>query len=656
MTIRFSMAWIWVALFVLKTVDPLAAADGPNGNDQIKSSLLKLADQNATVRSGALLSLAKTGNAKLEPVFESYRLGSLYVWDDNGTARIILCEEIKEDEDFNEIAPLSDPLTRQPILGTDDKQLEILLEDLEEISPNRDERKLASQAKFFLRLFSPDAEVRLSGAKKCGDPPYTVNALEFLGEIARNDADKKIRYVAGESQLLIRLSGKVPEQSPADRTEAVRQLGEIKSLRALPRLETLLDELKADGKLDAALQKACQQSLAAVRAHQKTVDRFSDVFRGLSLGSVLILMALGLAIIFGLMGVINMAHGELMMIGAYTTYEIQQMFVNGMTITLDSIILLAGAFGFLYLAQHRHKWVGYIGTIGTAVWLAIFLILFMGRISLLPIGFSIGPTPNLDQAVSMNLFHLNISRWGFDSYFLIALPAAFLAAAVVGVFMEGLVVRHLYRRPLESLLATWGIGLVLIQIARIRYGDNIGVNAPEWARGSVEVIQDVNLPYARIFIMGLCLLAVLVVWWQMNHTRIGLHIRATMQSRDMAKSLGVNTRGVDRYTFAFGAGLAGVAGCAWTLIGGVTPDMGQTNFIVDSFLVVVVGGVGELLGVVFSGLGIGLLTKWIEPIQIWGFTIGAIWAKILLLIAVVIFIQFKPAGLFAPKGRLADDQ
>ena len=554
-----------------RTVILMAADDGASTSDTLHSSLLKLADRNATVRSDVLLTLAKTGNAKLEPVFESYRLGSLYVWDDNGTARIILCEEIKEDEDFNEVAPLSDPLTRQPILGTDGKQLEILLEDLEEISPNRAERKLASQAKFFLRLFSPDAKMRLSGAKKCGDPPYNVEAMELLGEIANNDADKKIRYFARESQLLIRLSGKVPEQSPADRTEAVRQLGEIKSLRALPRLETLLDELKAAEKLDAPLQQVCQQSLAAVRAHQKNVDRFSNIFRGLSLGSVLILMALGLAITFGLMGVINMAHGELMMIGAYTTFEIQRLFNH---------------------------------------------------------------TPDAPQ----------------NHYYFWALPAAFLAAALVGLIMEVVVVRHLYRRPLESLLATWGIGLVLIQIARIRYGDNIGVNAPEWARGSLEVIQDVNLPYARIFIMGLCLSAVLVVWWQMNHTRIGLHIRATMQSRDMAKSLGVNTRWVDRYTFAFGAGLAGVAGCAWTLIGGITPDMGQTNFIVDSFLVVVVGGVGELLGVVFSGLGIGVVTKWIEP-----FT-GTIWAKILLLVAVVIFIQFKPAGLFAPKGRLADDQ
>ena len=263
------------------------------------------------------------------------------------------------------------------------------------------------------------------------------------------------------------------------------------------------------------------------------------------------------------------------------------MFVNGLTITLDSIILLAAAFGFLYLSQNRHKWVSYIGTGGTPIWLSLFLVVFMGSISLLPSGCTIGPTPNLDQAVSINLFHINVGGLGFDSYYLIALPAAFLAAAVVGVFMEGLVVRHLYRRPLESLLATWGIGLVLIQIARIRYGDNIGVNAPEWARGSLEVMQDVNLPYARLFIMGLCMVAVLLVWWQMNRTRMGLHIRATMQSRDMARSLGVNTRRVDRFTFAFGAGLAGLAGYAWTLIGTVAPEMGQGQ-IVDAFLVVAV--------------------------------------------------------------------
>lgn len=552
---------------------PVAAADSPAGKPSdaaLLEQMAKLAGDDAAARKQALFDLAKTGDSRLEVFLENYRGGSVYLWND----QIVVCTETEEDEDFNELAPLTHPLTGEPVLGDDGKQAKPDVLDLGDISPNRDERKVAAQAKFFLRLFSPDPEVRLSGAKKCGDPPYNIDAVELLGEIAQKDSDNKIRYTARESQLLIQLSGQVPEQNTEERIEAIRQLGEIKSLRALPRLESLLDELKP---ADAALEEVVGQSLAPIRAHQKTVDRFSNVFRGLSLGSVLILMALGLAITFGLMGVINMAHGELMMIGAYTTYEMQLLFNH---------------------------------------------------------------TPGAPQ----------------NAYYLCALPAAFLVAALVGMLMEELVVRHLYRRPLESLLATWGIGLVLIQIARIRYGDNIGVNAPEWARGSLEVMQDVNLPYARLFIMGLCLLAVLAVWWQMNHTRMGLHIRATMQSRDMARSLGVNTRRVDRFTFAFGAGLAGVAGYAWTLIGGVTPDMGQTNFIVDSFLVVVVGGVGELLGVVFSGLGIGLLTKGVEPMQFWGFTVGAIWAKVFVLVCVVAFIQFKPAGLFAPKGRLADDR
>ena len=548
---------------------PVAAADSSvdkPSDAALLEQMAKLAGDDAALRKQALFDLAKSGDSRLEAFLENYRTGSVYLWND----QIVVCTETEEDEDFNELAPLTHPLTGEPVLGDDGKQAKPDVSDLGDISPNRDERKLAAQARFFLRLLSPDAEVRLSGAKKCGDPPYNIDAVELLGEIAQKDSDNNIRYTARESQLLIQLSGQLPEQNAEERIEAVRQLGEIKSLRALPRLESLLDELES---ADVALAQACGQSLATIRAHQKTVDRFSNVFRGLSLGSVLILMALGLAITFGLMGVINMAHGELMMIGAYTTYEMQ-------------------------------RWFNHV--------------------------------PEAPQ----------------NSYYLWALPAAFLVAAMVGMLMEALVVRHLYRRPLESLLATWGIGLVLIQIARIRYGDNIGVNAPDWARGSLEAMQDVNLPYARIFIMGLCLLAVLMVWWQMNHTRMGLHIRATMQSRDMARSLGVNTRRVDRFTFAFGAGLAGVAGYAWTLIGGVTPDMGQTNFIVDSFLVVVVGGVGELLGVVFSGLGIGVLTKLVEAVP-W---IGTIWAKILLLIVVVIFIQFKPAGLFAPKGRLADDR
>ncbi len=320
---------------------------------------------------------------------------------------------------------------------------------------------------------------------------------------------------------------------------------------------------------------SARSAVASINSHQSFVNWVGYVFQGLSLGSILIIMALGLAITFGLMGVINMAHGELMMVGAFTTYVVQQLFVN-------------------YLPQGMFNW-----------------------------------------------------------YYVAALPSAFLAAAFVGWLLELAVIRHLYRRPLESLLATWGVSILLIQSARQIFGDNIGVNSPTWLRGGVEVVQDVILPFNRLFIIALCALCVAMIYTLINRTKLGLRMRATMQNRDMADSLGVNTRRIDSYTFAFGSGLAGLAGYALTLIGGVTPDMGQ-NYIVESFLVVVTGGVGELLGVICSGLGLGVATKVIEPMQFGDFTVEAIWAKVFVLACVVAFIQFKPAGLFPPKGRLAD--
>ena len=220
--------------------------------------------------------------------------------------------------------------------------------------------------------------------------------------------------------------------------------------------------------------------------------------------------------------------------------------------------------------------------------------------------------------------------------------------------MEQFVVRHLYNRPLESLLATWGVGLLLIQLIRLRYGDNIGVNAPTWATGGFEISQGVVLPYARLYLLALSATCVGFIYLIIRKTRMGLLIRATMQNRDMANSLGVRTRSVDRFTFALGCGIAGVAGYGWTIVGGVTPDMGTKLFIVDSFLVVVTGGVGELAGVLCSGLGIGVLTKMIEPLEFGDFTIGPVWGKVILLALIVAFIQFRPAGLFAPKGRLSE--
>ena len=440
--------------------------------------------------------------------------------------------------------------------------------------------------KFLIRLFSTDFETRISGVKKSGDPPFLRDALPSLKEIAENPKeDDKIRWTAKESIALIGFgSDSVDAEAIDSQLASLKELEELKSLRALARIESFkkkIEELRQSGVLSAKKFHLLTESVSRVEdsitEHKDSVELSGNLFRGVSYGSVLILIALGLAITFGLMGVINMAHGELVMIGAYATYEVQMFF---------------------------------------------------------------GHSPENSA----------------DHYYLIALPIAFLASALVGLLMEQFVVRHLYNRPLESLLATWGVGLLLIQLIRLRYGDNIGVNAPTWATGGYEISQDVVLPYARLYLLALSATCVGFIYLIIRKTRMGLLIRATMQNRDMANGLGVRTRSVDRFTFALGSGIAGVAGYGWTIVGGVTPDMGTKLFIVDSFLVVVTGGVGELAGVLCSGLGIGVLTKMIEPLEFGDFTIGPVWGKVILLALIVAFIQFRPAGLFAPKGRLSENK
>ena len=544
----------------------------------------KLASEDKKIVTQAVKDLAKSGDIRLESFFEMYRQGSIYNWPiKSGDVRIVLNEETLMDDDFNEFAPLLHPLSKEPFL-INGEQAKPGLFELEDISPGRKLRSLVNSSKFLLRLFSPDLETRLSGVKKCGDPPFLPDALSNLEEMSNNkNEDAKVRHTAKESMELMILGGVVEgKKSIKDRVLALEKLGNLKSLRALARIDplesaiTALSTFKDYSKTEI---KNFKKSISSVRTkiegHKEKVKWSGNLFRGFSYGSVLILIALGLAITFGLMGVINMAHGELMMIGAYTTYEVQLMF---------------------------------------------------------------GHSP--DNPV--------------NHYYLFALPLAFCTAAVVGLIIEALVVRHLYNRPLESLLATWGVGLFLIQVIRIIYGDNIGVNSPTWARGGYEIYQDIVLPYARLYLLGLSISCVCFVYFIIRKTRFGMLIRATMQNRDMANSLGVRTRKIDRLTFALGSGISGVAGYGWTIIGGVTPDMGQTNFIVDSFLVVVTGGVGELIGVVYSGLGIGILTKLIEPLEIGTFTIGPVWGKVILLALIVAFIQYRPSGLFAPKGRLAD--
>jgi urea transport system permease protein len=289
----------------------------------------------------------------------------------------------------------------------------------------------------------------------------------------------------------------------------------------------------------------------------------------LSLGSILLLAALGLAITYGLMGVINMAHGEMIMIGAYSTYLVQNAFRS----------YLPGA---------------------------------------------------------------------FDWYLLAALPVSFGIAALVGMVLERGVIRFLYGRPLETLLATWGISLVLIQSCRTIFGaQNVQVENPVWMSGGIELLTNVVLPWNRIVIIGFAFFVLLLMWLLLSKTRLGLFVRAVTQNRAMASCVGVPTRRVDTWCFGLGSGIAGLAGCALSQIGNVGPDLGQT-YIVDSFMVVVLGGVGQLAGTVYAAMGLGILNKFLEG---WA---GAVLAKIFILVFIIIFIQKRPQGLFAVKGRFAD--
>jgi urea transport system permease protein len=297
-------------------------------------------------------------------------------------------------------------------------------------------------------------------------------------------------------------------------------------------------------------------------------ERLGLLFTGASLGSILLLVALGLAITYGLMGVINMAHGELMMIGAYATYVVQ------------------------------------------------------------------------------NLFKSYYPGW-FDAYVLAAIPVSFLAAALVGALMERSVIRWLYGRPLETLLATWGISLILMQAVRSVFGaQNVGVENPSWLSGGVQVLPNLTLPYNRIAILVFAACVLAGVALLISRTRLGLFVRGVTQNRRMAACMGVNTARVDTYAFALGSGIAGLAGCALSQVGNVGPDLGQ-GYIVDSFMVVVTGGVGQLAGTVYAALGLGILNKLFEAWQ------GAVLAKIMVLVLIVVFIQKRPQGLFALKGREA---
>ena len=422
-------------------------------------------------------------------------------------------------------------------------------------------RGLIETAAASQQLLASEAGVRLGAAQQLQKSAKPAQ-LPFLDARLAAESDQAVH--AALSLALANLQ--LVDSDPAVRLAAVRLLGETGDPLARTRLEGLLEP---GVETDAGVRTAAETSLAQVKRKLLLGELLGQAFSGLSLGSILLLAALGLAITFGLLGVINMAHGEMLMLGAYATYGVQ---------------LLTQRFA--------------------------------------------------PQAI--------------EFYPLLALPVAFFVTAGIGMVLERTVIRHLYGRPLETLLATWGISLMLIQLVRLLFGaQNVEVANPAWLSGGIQVLPNLVLPYNRLVIIVFALCVVVLTWLLLNRTRLGLNVRAVTQNRNMAACCGVPTGRVDMLAFGLGSGIAGLGGVALSQVGNVGPDLGQ-SYIIDSFLVVVLGGVGQLAGSVLAAFGLGIGNKILEP------QIGAVLGKILILALIILFIQKRPQGLFALKGRGID--
>ncbi len=427
--------------------------------------------------------------------------------------------------------------------------------NVKKISINNRLRKQLKISLATLQLNHPDPAVRLKSVEGFigkADDILLDKLTSVLGRETDEDVIEAINSVISFEQLN---SGAIDLQ-----LAAIEQLDGNLTPSVLNRLK----ELSASSEHKEVRQKAAA-AVAKIEARVSLFSHLETLFFGLSLGSILALAAIGLAITFGVMGVINMAHGELIMIGAYTTYVVQLMMPN----------------------------------------------------------------------------HIGAS-------ILVAIPLAFLVSALVGIAIERGVIRFLYGRPLETLLATFGISLVLQQTVRSIFSPlNRSVTTPDWMSGSLQLNSLLSITYNRIYIFLFCLIVFVLLYLVMKKTSLGLNVRAVSQNRAMARAMGIKSEWVDALTFGLGSGIAGVAGVALSQITNVGPNLGQA-YIVDSFMVVVFGGVGNLWGTLISGLSLGVVNKFLEPVS------GAVLAKILVLIFIILFIQKRPRGLFPQKGRAAE--
>ena len=532
---------LYLAAFLLALI--LTAL--PAWAEDLTGAVAGLGGEGFAAKEKAILALGKSGDPRAVPVLKALGEDRLRKTPDG---RVVIVNTI------GGTTKLIDAATGQELPG-------LAADGLDRIIVNNRLRGAIEAALGALTLFSPDRDARLAAAQDALRHP-SADTVALLDQALAAEQDPEVRDAMQRASAAVRLFG----GSKEERLAAIRAL----STTTDPQVKNLLDELRYKPDLDPELRKAADEALAAIDNRLRLTGLAANLFQGISLGSVLLLAAIGLAITFGVMGVINMAHGEMIMLGAYVAFVVQELF---------RAFLPSGAFG---------------------------------------------------------------------AYLVVAVPIAFLFAGLIGVVLERCVIRFLYGRPLETLLATWGVSLILQQAVRSMFGSpNKEVANPAWMTGGFDVIGGFTVTWNRLYIIVFCFLVLGILALILNRTGFGLQMRAVTQNRDMAAVMGIRTARIDALTFGLGSGIAGMAGVALSQIGNVSPNLG-TIYIVDSFMVVVFGGVGNLMGTLVGALSLGIINKFLEPVA------GAILGKIVVLVAIILFIQRRPRGLFALKGRTAE--
>jgi len=574
--LKFFLAGLTVGLFLLTARGQESSA--------VREKLSRAVLADGAAQRQLVAELGDTGSGLVHDVLVAWTRDNVFLYD-SGNAKIPVLLEDQTDADGKARAiSIADG---KFLLDAQKHELRFAPTELASADTDAALRAVIQQTLDTLALADPDPDARQNAVLKLGNSKKLKNLPVLQARLAK-ETDVPVQRSIKEAIAMLQLD----DPDPKIQSAAAQQLAALKSIGSLDLVRALADSKTAPSEV----VKAAKNSAETIGEHISFVNIFGTIFRGLSGGSILLVVALGLAITFGLMGIINMAHGEMIAVGAYTSYVVQNLFGTGFAFSIN-------------LPFH-----------------------FFGH----PLGFS------------LSLPGLNATGWFYETYFLFVLPLSFIMAALAGLVLERTVIRFLYRRPLESLLATWGVSLVMQQLFRMVFGaNNVQVSSPRWLLGHFTV-DDVSLGYNRVFVIAFAVLIIIGTWLLLTKTPLGLLIRSVMQNRDMASCLGVRTARVNMMTFAFGSGLAGLAGAFLSQIGNVGPSMGQL-YIVDSFMTVVVGGVGSIVGTVCAAAGIGTSDQVLQQL-----TGSPVSGKIVVLVCIILFLQWKPGGLFSIRSRSLD--